>query len=333
MKILIKASVLLFSVYSLEAFAAKCEEVRMGLDIGSGSTKMMVAKVDTCKRKIIEVLLSDARQISFNEDLAKSSDDKLSQEMIDTGLSKMQELVTEAQKFKPKKSYGVATSVFRKASNGSEVIKSYSRKLKIKLEVISHHEEAVLGYISAMSMIDDNAKKGRDVVTWDIGGGSMQILYLNDKKQPESYLGDLASVTFKNMIVEVLKLEDPDKVTTPNPIGKYRPQAIALARAYAKIHVPAHIKKKIKESMVVGLGGVHGISIKNQIGTKEKYTLSELDKTGIQRVLKSDSDLVGDFKTTDVSNLLLVQGFMEALDVSTVNVVEANLLQGVVLSN
>lgn len=327
-----KASVVLFSLYSLNANASKCEEVRLGLDIGSGSTKMMVAKVDTCKRKIVEVLLNDARQISFNEDLAKSSEDRLSQEMIDSGLTKMEELVKEAQKFKPKKSYGVATSVFRKAINGEEIIKSYSRKLKVKIEIISQQEEAVLGYISAMSMIDDNTRKGRDVIAWDIGGGSMQILYLNDKKEAESYLGDLASVTFKNMIVEVLKLENPDKVQSPNPIGKYKLQAVALARAYAKIHVPAHIKKKIKESMVVGLGGVHGISIKNQLEAKDKYTLVELDKISSQRVLKPDSELVGEYKATDVSNLLLVQGFMEALEVNTVNVVSANLLQGVVLA-
>jgi exopolyphosphatase/guanosine-5'-triphosphate,3'-diphosphate pyrophosphatase len=41
---------------STSAFAKTCEEVRMGLDIGSGSTKIMVAKVDFCKKKIFKVL-------------------------------------------------------------------------------------------------------------------------------------------------------------------------------------------------------------------------------------------------------------------------------------
>lgn len=331
MKIRILFSCVLFLTISNVALASKCEEVRMGLDVGSGSTKMMVAKVDFCKKKILEVLHRDARQVSFNEDLAKSTDSKLSPAIVDEGLVKITELLESGKKFKPTKTFGVATSVFRKAANGQDIIKSYARKLKMRLEVISHHEEAVLGYISANSMLDENLKKDKNVVAWDIGGGSMQILYLNEKLEPETYLGDLASVTFKNMVVEALMLKDPETHTSPNPLAQVSKMAVGLSRSYAKIHVPSEMKKVLKESIVIGVGGVHGISIKNQIGQNKIYTLEELKKTASKRVLLSDKELVGDYKTTDVTNLLLVQGFMEALEINQVNIVEANLIEGLLL--
>lgn len=319
-------------LFSTAAFAKKCEENRMGLDIGSGSTKIMVAKVDFCKGKVLEVLLNESKPVSYNEDLEKSSEGKLSEAIIESGYKSLSEMIAKGKTFKPKKSYGVATSVFRKAKNGTDVIKSFSKKSGIKLAVISQEEEAHLGYLSVMSLMDEKELTPKNIVVWDIGGGSMQMFSLDENKKPQRYLGDLASVTFKNMVIEVLQSKNPETTASPNPIGDKRDQAVALARSYARLHVPADLKFDIKNRTVVGVGGVHSHSIRGQLQTKEaRYTLEELTAASKTQVEKSDSDLKGDYRSTDVTNLLLVQGFMEALGIKEVKMVNATLLQGVIL--
>lgn len=304
----------------------------MGLDIGSGSTKMMVAKVDFCKNKILEVLHQESQPVPFNEDLEKSTDGNLSQAIIDRGLTTINGMITVGKKLKPKRISGVATSVFRKSKNGVDVIKGYARKLKTRLEVVSQEEEAMLGYLSVLSLVDEKVKEDKQIIVWDIGGGSMQMFSMDKKRIPHMYLGDLASVTFKNMVIEVLQSKSLETTTSPNPIGDKREQAIALARSYAKLHVPSAIKFDLRERVVIGVGGVHSQSIKNQLGLKEmKYTLEELDKASKVQSLKTDQELTGEYRTTDVTNLLLVQGFMEGLGIKEVKIVNATLLQGVML--
>lgn len=327
LKLYLRLIIISSFLISFKAVAKNCQEVRMGFDIGSGTTKMMVAKVDFCEAKILEVLYTENKPISFNEDLEKSKDGSLSPMIIEQGLKTIGELADKAKTYKPKKAYGVATSVFRKAKNGSEVIKGYSKKLKIKLEVISQVEEASMGFISAQSLTDD-----KNIVVWDIGGGSMQMWSQAGSSKAETYLGNLASVTFKNMVIEVIESKNLESVSSPNPILNKREQVIALARSYSKLHVPVELKSAIKAKKVVGIGGVHSQSIKNQLQLKNMtYTIDDLDKVGKIQVEKSDNDLTGDYRATDVTNILLVQGFMEGLGIKEVSIVNASLLQATVL--
>jgi len=304
----------------------------MGLDIGSGSTKMMVAKVDFCKNKVLEVLHNESQAVQYNEDLEKNADGNLSPAIVAKGQGVLTGMMTKGKTFKPKKIYGVATSVFRKSQNGTDVIKGFARKFKVRLEVISQEEEAMLGYLSVLSLMDDKTNENRNIIVWDIGGGPIEMFSMDKTNNLHMYLGDLASVTFKNMVIEVIQSKTIESASTPNPIGDKREQVIALARSYSRLHVPAAIKRDIQTHTMVGVGGVHGHSIKNQLQLKDgQYSLEDLDKAGKAQSEKSDKDLAGDYRSTDVTNLLLVQGFMEGLGIKEVKLVNANLLQGVIL--
>ena len=325
--------ILLCSLFiSSDAFAKNCQEVRMGLDIGSGATKVLVAKVDYCKSKVLEVLLTESRPVEYNEDLDKNKDGNLGPAIIAKGQGVLSDMITKGKTFNPKKIYGVATSVFRKSQNGTDVIKGFARKFKVQLEVISQEDEARLGYYSVLSLMDEKTIENKNIVVWDIGGGSMQMFSMEKNNRPHMYLGDLASVTFKNMVIEVIQSKPIESNSTPNPIGDKREQVIALARSYSRLHVPADIKRDLLDHTIIGVGGVHGNSIKNQLNLKTmQYSLEELDKAGIVQSQKSDKDLTGDYRSTDVTNLLLVQGFMEGLGIKEVKIMNANLLQGIIL--
>lgn len=75
----------------------------MGLDIGSGSTKMMVAKVDICKNKILDVLHNESQSVQYNEDLEKNADGNLSPTIIVKGQEVLTEMLKKGRTFNPKK--------------------------------------------------------------------------------------------------------------------------------------------------------------------------------------------------------------------------------------
>lgn len=319
------------TIVTQNVFAKSCQENRLAFDIGSGATKMMVAEVDFCNKKILKVLTTDSRPLMYNEDFEKSKDGNIGTDTEEKGLQALKELLIQAKTFNPKRTSGVATSVFRKAKNGKEIIARFSKKLKISLKVISQEEEAILGYSSAMATTTD-LDKSKKIIVWDIGGGSMQMVGKDEDKKTHFYLGNLASVSFKNMIIEVFQLKSIEKTLSPNPIGLSRPNAIALARTYARLHVPSFFINENNNTEFIGIGGVHNQSIKNQLQLKEgKYGLRQLEDKGIQQAQKNDADLTGDYRATDVSNILLVQGFMEALGIREVTLAKASLLEGIVL--
>ncbi len=320
--------------FTLEA--KNCFENRMGVDIGSGSTKILVAQIDVCNKTIIKVLLQESKAAAYNDNFEKSADGSITPEMETKGFSVLKELIELSRIHKPKKTSGVATSVFRKANNGKQIIARFSKKLKISLKVISQDEEAQLGYDAAVATLGAEASgllgEKRQVVVWDIGGGSMQMITRDDKKNFLTYLGSLASNNFKNMIIEVFQQKPIETTPSPNPIGLSRTNVVALARAYARLHVPPQFVNKERDKVYVGVGGVHNQSIKTQLQLKgSSYSVGDLDDLAIQQAQKSDKDLTGDYRATDVSNLLLVQGFMEAMSVREVNLVNASLLQGLLI--
>lgn len=238
----------------------------------------------------------------------------------------------EAQRFLPVRFNGVATAVFRNAANGSQVIAEFNQAVPVNLRIITQRQEAELGFLSAKSILTEHVNNDQ-IVVWDIGGGSMQMTTWNqqyDKWQPEVYQGKLASVTLKNYIIGVEKGQDVHQVTSPNPIGSYRDATLRFVRLYATNDIPPRIKQALTTRKVIGIGGVHNYSVSSQVHMKT-YDIESLQKFSTSQVWKGDSELQGEYRDTDVSNLLLLQGFMEALHIPVVTVVKANLVQGLLV--
>ncbi|MEC5319408.1 phosphatase [Brenneria populi subsp. brevivirga] len=325
--------VLLTSTFS--AAADNCIETRAGIDMGSGSTKIQVAQVDICRQVLGKVLYEDQRPIAFNADLSKSTDNQLSAAIRQQGAAALNELVTKARTFHPQRISGVATAVFRSAANGQQAIDDFNQRADIQLKIISQQQEAELGFLSAKAALHDETLGNNDLLVWDIGGGSMQMTALrqqNGQTVADTYQGKLASVTLKNFITDVLQNKDHQADSTPNPIGSLRDTVLRYVSFYARTHVSPQIKDDVKTRRVIGIGGVHGFSIKAQIKPADNtYTLAALERVSKEQVWKGDAELVGDYRDTDVSNLLLVEGFMRALDIPQVTIVKANLIQGILI--
>lgn len=334
MRLVVRVVVLFFAVFlpSL-AFADNCWQTRAGIDMGSGATKIAVFEVNICQHQLGKVLFEDQRPVGYNDALARSTNNQLDETIQQQGLTALQQLVTQARRYHPQRISGVATAVFRSASNGQAVIDRFNQQAGVQLKIISQQQEAELGFRSAKAALHDPTLRDQDLLVWDIGGGSMQMTAWRDQPgQPvaDVYQGKLASVTLKNFIVDVLK--NQPAAQTPNPIGSWRPSVLRFVEFYAHNDVPPQIKQDLATRRVIGIGGVHGFSIKNQLKINDnRYDLATLEQVAKQQVWKGDSELTGDYRATDVSNLLLVEGYMRALGIKDVTVVKASLIQGIVL--
>ncbi|MFS4458670.1 Ppx/GppA phosphatase family protein [Bdellovibrio sp. HCB2-146] len=303
-------------------------EVRAAFDIGSGSTKMKVGEYDTCTDKLNKVILEDQAKVNYQESLQASSDQTFSEEVQDAGMAALRSLLEKALNEKATRFAGVATAAFRKAQNAPEFLSEIDKKLGIHVKVITQEQEAMIGFKGAASLSQLPQDK---MILWDIGGGSQQMVVLNDKKEPVIYSGTLASVSFKNYVISRIQKKDTNKVTTPNPLGK---KTTAAASKYAEQHaretVPAeiqlHIKKK--DAAVVGIGGVLSRSIVDQVTNKTSVTATEVEQALKKRMDLTDAEIGGEFVQTEITNLVLVGGFMKALNMNKYQPVKASLIDG-----
>lgn len=303
-------------------------EIRAAFDVGSGSTKMKVAELNTCTNAIQKILLDEQAKIDYRESVEKSSDETISKDTTQAGIKALNSLKEKAQKAGAQKFSGVATAAFRQAKNGEQIVREIREATGIPLRVISQNLEALIGFQAASFK---TKKDPAQIIAWDIGGGSQQIVTLNDDKQASVYLGQLASVSFKNRVIQEVKKKNPKKVISPNPLTKEQMSAAAkIAEKEALSSVPADIQKRFaqKDLSVIGIGGVLGKSVQRQVSGAGKITPELLltamnKKTGV-----SDKNNKDPYAATDTTNLILVYGFMQGLKIKSYQPIDVNLIDG-----
>ena len=325
-------SFLLFLTFTTTVFANDCIEIRAAFDIGSGTTKMKVAKVDTCEQKIVEMLLQQNEPVGYKEALKLSKKNNLETAIINKGVDVLINMKNKAMEFKPESFIAVATSAFRTANNGERAKNLIQEKTGIKIKIIDQKAEGELGFAAASDLVD---AKLEQIVVWDIGGGSMQMTTLDENQDIEMYSGKVASVSFKNHIIENVQYNNLGEVNTPNPMST---ADYNLARrdafAIAALTVSRKLRDKLlkPDTVLVGIGGVHFYSVASNVSTNSYYTKDQVNERIAENLGKTDAEIGGEYAATDLSNLILVKGFMDALQVEEVHVGNINLATGLLLA-
>ena len=327
----IRSSFLLLLLFTLTSCGSltkskNCLVKRAAFDIGSGSTKMTLAKVNTCTNKIVEVFFEDQAAVSYKQSLYDNKN-SFNKEIISQGISELKELKQTAVELGVTEFSALATQAFREATNGESSLEKISEEIDIEIRIINQELEARFGYLGAK--VKHPFADDEKILVWDIGGGSMQMTFVEDGKY-HTYLGNLASVSFKE---SVLKNLYKGKKGSPNPLGKTRAkQARVLARFFAKGNVDKEVQEYIKTARVFGIGGVHYYSVKNQALEKGHiYNQTQLRIALNKRSKLNDKKIGGKFAATDVTNIALVLGFMEALGIRKVEALKVNMSHGLFL--
>ncbi len=331
-----KKGILLFSVivfilnacsYVVQPQESNCIAYRAAFDVGSATTKMKVARVNKCLQKNEAIIYKNEIKVPYAENKRSGF---FSQEIRNTGTIALQKLKDEAINNRAEVFSGVATESFRQASDTMEFLREVQEKTGISIKLIDQDQEAILGYLAACDAFPDST---RNVIVWDIGGASMQMILRKKNREFLIYRGIIASISFKEKILVQIMQQKPEKHLSPNPIGKENLKKATEIASAAAGDVPEDIRNVFSEpnTVILGIGGVHNESIKKQLKSNARYTQEELIDALNARIGLNDKDIGGQYADTEISNMILVLGFMEKLGIKEVIPVNVNLADGVLI--
>ncbi|MES2345381.1 MAG: hypothetical protein V4494_05545 [Chlamydiota bacterium] len=306
-------------------------ELRAAIDIGSGATKMKIAEVDVKTQKIASVIFEDQIAVAFQTQLSRSPDGTFDEVIMQEGIRAIQQLKEIAEKHQVNKVVAVATAAFREAKNAQSYAKHITEKTGVDVHIIDQEQEGILAFNAAMANTETNAT---DAVVWDIGGGSQQLTIKDENDGYYVCKGEIASISFRDHIIENLQGLNAKKHTTPNPIaGHVAQQAIDYAQVIGK-RIDSSIQTKVQnpESTIFAVGSLFGYGIKSLVNDQTVVT-QDLLKQAIDSLLDLGDDKLkgGEFANVTVSNALLVLGTMKGLNIDQIIIQDVNNADGVLV--
>ena len=145
------------------------------VDIGSNSTRLLIADVDIETGRVAELMRSSAvTRLGHGVD----STGELSNAAMSRVLATLERYVKAITEHHCEANLAVLTSATRDASNGAPFYEQV-RALGLDARVLSGDEEAQLTFLGAMS---DEPLSNKDTVVVDIGGGSTEFVIGHERQ-------------------------------------------------------------------------------------------------------------------------------------------------------
>lgn len=231
---------------------------RIGLiDIGSNTVRLVLFEyTEETGLKEIQNIKTPARLAGY-----LTEDDLMEEEGIDLLVNILHSFKQIADKYDVVDLCPVATAAIRNSSNVDEIVKRVKEELDIDIKVISGKEEAYYGFHAVTHTISTH-----DAVTIDIGGGSTELTFFEDKELIYSESLPFGVVTLQEMFFEGRAHNDEDAIREARAyveeqlgnvrwLSKRRVTILAIggsARNVARIH----------QSMInYPIAGVHGYAL------------------------------------------------------------------------
>ena len=127
------------------------EVIRAAMDIGSGQHKLCIATVDPTTNSILRILHKEQRQVLLNHALVQAGTGLLNDEVLGDSFDALAAFKRRGLELGATQFAGVATAVFRRASNGEAYLQRVNAELGLGLRVVSQRVEGELGFLAATS--------------------------------------------------------------------------------------------------------------------------------------------------------------------------------------
>lgn len=287
---------------------------RAVFDFGSGSIRVHVADIDTDTHQITSSLYAESIRVLLSEDLAKRPDRKFSDEIQRAALNAAGKLKQKAVELDVKEFYGIATEAYRSALNGEELVERYFSELAIPVEIVSKETE---GKYSFLTLAQEKKADPQRMICCDIGGGSFQITYMDQKSEIKIYHGPYGRITTKHALITHVKQKSVQEMTSPNPVTLQEWEKGLHFLRSALPPVPQDLLDKVSEPdiQMVGVAGHPP-----ELAALGVYRIEDLVKLRNQYLNKTDQELFSDqpffLSPYAVSDLILVGALMERLGVN-----------------
>lgn len=306
---------------------------RCAIDVGSASIKAIIADVNPDTGTIVDIIEETARKVDFAEDMARSYDGNLSHEIMEQGARAIQEIRQAAKDNKATDISAVGGTIFESARNGRAYFNTLSQKTGIKCRIISRQQASLISY---HAVLQARSQTGQSVLVWDIGGGSQEMTIRDSEGDLTFYIDPMASITFKNEVIRTVQGKNINTTPSPNPMSVTEVgSALKLAESYAQTHTPIALANRIRSMHphIVGIGGVHYYSIPALLGEQtDSYTREDLRDALTRWTDKTDDAFNDPYAPTRLTNLILVLGYMDVLDIKAVSPMKINLASGLLVT-
>jgi exopolyphosphatase/guanosine-5'-triphosphate,3'-diphosphate pyrophosphatase len=141
------------------------------LDLGTNNCRLLIAEP---RDDGFEVVDSFSRIVRLGAGLAVT--DRLSEPAMARTLAALKVCARIIARHRATRVRCVATEACRRAVNGAEFVARVEALTGIRLEVLSHDEEARLALLGCLPLVEPEAEQ---LLMVDIGGGSTEILWLD----------------------------------------------------------------------------------------------------------------------------------------------------------
>ena len=154
--------------------STKKNNIAAGIDIGSNYIRLIIAEVEN--HKIKNIIYQEKATTRLAANINKTG--ILQEEPFNKSINVLAGFRKALNKYNVEKIKTVATSAVREAANGKEFINA-AKNSGIEISIISGKEEGMLEYLGVCSGFD----AGRQPLILDVGGGSSEIIYMQDNNE------------------------------------------------------------------------------------------------------------------------------------------------------
>lgn len=151
--------------------------IAAAIDIGTNSFRLLVSEIIGDKLK---PLVKKLETVRLGKGMTGSN--FLSQTSIELGLKVLSSFVMTVASYKPVFCRACGTEALRRAANSAEFLRKAAFLLGDKVEIISGEQEATMTYLGVASHLDLHTTD--PVLIVDVGGGSMELVWVKDQKCP-----------------------------------------------------------------------------------------------------------------------------------------------------
>ena len=247
---------------------------RAAIDVGSGSIKVTVAKVDSRNGEINKILYSEEHPIPFKRDIQVGGNSQLSDKIQTVAFEKLKDLKEELSVHRPTEWKGIATAASRQATNAREMYEKINRDLGIDISIISQNEEGRLGFATAAAV---SKIPQEQLIAVDSGSGSFQVTTLIDNEL-SVIEGELGYIPSLETLMEI-RGEKLDLNTPPAPVTLEEAKLLVQRMGDKMPTIPNAFTEKFQNTdpSIVGIGNENFIFAMGATGVgKDTFTKDEL---------------------------------------------------------
>lgn len=251
---------------------------RLGLiDIGSNTIRLVIFEYS------VETGLNELQNIKTPARLSQflDEDKNMNEEGINVLVETLSSFKKVAKKFHVEELVPAATAAVRQSKNVDQIIEKVKTKTNLDIEIIPEQDEAFYGFYAATHTL--NIENG---ITVDIGGGSTEVTYFENKKLKEAISFPFGVVTLEKMFF--VDKDHNDK------------NAIKKCGKFVKDQFESEKWIKDKKVPIIGIGGsarnnarIHQSLNNYPIAGVHGYDMTKKDLEEVYDVLKKSdkSDL------------------------------------------